>query len=109
MAHVVYLPEAREDLFEIWRFIATGSGSPDIADNFIDVVDDTCGIYASQPDMGQTRPELASGVRSFPVGKYVVFYLPTEEGIEVVQVIHGARDIPVVFRRPREHGRSNPG
>ena len=52
--------------------------------------------------MGQVRPELASGVRSFPVGKYVVFYLPMEEGIEVVQVIHAARDIPAVFRRPGE-------
>ena len=48
------------------------------------------------------RPELGSGVRSFPVGKYVVFYLATEDGIKVIQVIHGARDIPVVFRRPCE-------
>ena len=102
MPRVVYLPEAREDLFRIWQFIATGSGSPGIADNFIDVVDDTCGIYAGQPEMGQMRPELDSCVRSFPVGKYVVFYLATEEGIEVIQVIHGARDIPAVFRRRRE-------
>ena len=71
MPYVVYLPEARDDLFRIWQFIATGSGSPDIADSFIDPVDDTCGICASHPKMGQMHPELGSGVRSFPVGKYV--------------------------------------
>ena len=55
MPDVVYLPEAREELFGVWQFIASGSGSRDIADNFIDVLDDICGIDASQPEMGQAR------------------------------------------------------
>jgi len=36
------------------------------------------------------RAELPS---SFPVGRYVVFYQPQDDGVEVVRVLHSARDI----------------
>ena len=50
-----------------------------------------------QPMMGRARDELAPGVRSFPFGRYVVFYLPLDGGIDVVRVLHGARDIDAAF------------
>jgi len=40
------------------------------------------------------------GLRRFPVtdfGNYLVFYLPRRDGIEVIRVIHGARDIEVLL------------
>jgi toxin ParE1/3/4 len=43
--------------------------------------------------MGRAREELASELRSFPVRRYVVFYRPLVDGIEVVRVLHGARDV----------------
>ena len=49
--------------------------------------------------MGDRRHELADDLRCFPVGDFVVFYRPQKEGIVVVLVIHGARDIPEVARR----------
>jgi hypothetical protein len=36
---------------------------------------------------------LAPELRSFPVGRYVVFYRPQDDGIDVVRVLHSARDI----------------
>ena len=36
-------------------------------------------------------------VRSFPFGRYVIFYEPIEDGIDVVRVLHSARDIDAVF------------
>ena len=99
MARTIYLPEAVEDLYAIWEHVARESQSERVADRLIDAIDDTCRSYATQPLMGPARPELAPEVRCFPVGKYVVFYLPLADGIEVIQVIHGARDIPVHFRR----------
>jgi toxin ParE1/3/4 len=47
--------------------------------------------------MGRSRPELAAGVHSFPVARYVVFYRPASAGVEVVRVLHGARDIGATF------------
>jgi hypothetical protein len=47
--------------------------------------------------MGRVRDELAADLRSFPFGRYVIFYEPIEDGIDVVRVLHGARDIDAVF------------
>ncbi len=52
---------------------------------------------AALPMVGRARDELAPGVRSFPFGRYVVFYVPLEDGIDVVRMLHGARDIDAVF------------
>ena len=47
--------------------------------------------------MGRARDELAPDLRSFPFGRYVIFYEPIEDGIDVVRVLHSARDIDAVF------------
>jgi len=36
-------------------------------------------------------------LRSLPVGNYLVFYLPLDDGIEVVRVLHGSREIDALF------------
>jgi toxin ParE1/3/4 len=51
--------------------------------------------------MGTARDNLAPGLRSFPVGNYLVFYRITPEGIEVARVLHGARDLRAVFKNRR--------
>jgi plasmid stabilization system protein ParE len=51
--------------------------------------------------MGDPRFEMADHLRSFHAGRYVVFYLPSNGAFDVVQIIHGSRDIPVHFRTPR--------
>jgi len=100
--NLVYLPEAEEDLFHIWRYVFEESKSLKAADGIVDSIDDMCQLYAKQPTLGELRHDLAALVRCFPVGKYVVFYVPRDAGIEVIQIVHGARDIPIHFRRPRK-------
>jgi toxin ParE1/3/4 len=36
-------------------------------------------------------------LRSSPVGSYLVFYLPLPDGIEVIRVLHGSRDLDRLF------------
>jgi toxin ParE1/3/4 len=43
--------------------------------------------------MGRERPDLRAGLRSFTVGSYLIIYRPLADGIEVVRVLHGARDL----------------
>jgi len=47
--------------------------------------------------MGQARSELSLGLCSFPSGRDVIFYEPVQEGIDVVLVLHAARDIDIGF------------
>jgi toxin ParE1/3/4 len=52
---------------------------------------------ASSPLVGRNREDLAPNLRSFPVGNYVVFYQAEPDGIIVVRILSGARDIPALF------------
>ncbi|HTO63621.1 MAG TPA: type II toxin-antitoxin system RelE/ParE family toxin [Bradyrhizobium sp.] len=45
------------------------------------------------PLAGRQRADIQRGLRSFPVGSYVIFYVPLPDGIEVVRVMHGRQDI----------------
>ncbi|MBX9791771.1 MAG: type II toxin-antitoxin system RelE/ParE family toxin [Pirellulales bacterium] len=101
MARTVYLPDAIEDLHQIWAYIVGQTESVEIADRLIDSIDNVASLYAANPALGTARNDLAPGLRCFVVARYVVFFLPLTGGIEIVQVIHGSRDIPARFRRPR--------
>ena len=86
---------ASADLEEIWLFIA--QDDPDAADRFMRTIVSRFPTLASMPHMGRHREDLSARLRSFPVGNYVIFYRPTDSGIEVVRVLHGARDFPPLF------------
>lgn len=92
---VRFSPLAREDLAEIKRHIARDK--PLAAARFIRSVRDrirqTIGAF---PEFGQACEQLAPGLRRFPIGTYVVFYRVTER-VEIVRVLHGARDIEALF------------
>jgi toxin ParE1/3/4 len=84
-------PRASEDLLEIWSYIADDSEAN--ADGFIDKISETMELLARQPGVGRHREELAQGIQSFPVGRYIIFYRVVVGTVEIVRVLHGARDI----------------
>jgi len=86
---------AQADLEEIWLFIARDD--PLAADGFIERIQRTCQQLARSPGMGRSREELAEGIHSFPVGKYLVFYRRAGTGIEVARLLSGYRDIETLF------------
>jgi toxin ParE1/3/4 len=97
MPSVVIRPQAMTDLAGIWAYIA--EDSPRHADSFAVRIDQEFRMLGRQPKLGRVRPELLVGLRSFPVGDYVIFYLPRARGIEVVRVLHGARDLKPLFEQ----------
>jgi toxin ParE1/3/4 len=86
---------ARSDLDEIWFYIALDN--VDAADRFLRAIVSRFPRLASMPEMGRQREELATRLRSFPVGNYLIFYRPMENGVEIARVLHGARDFPPLF------------
>lgn len=48
-------------------------------------------MLARQPEIGTVRDDLLPGLRVWPIVKYVISYRPSDDGIEVVRVLHGAR------------------
>ncbi|RYE93167.1 MAG: type II toxin-antitoxin system RelE/ParE family toxin [Oxalobacteraceae bacterium] len=94
MAHVLKTARAELDLDDIWFYIASRNVAA--ADRLLDDISHSSGQLAIQPLMGRGRGELALGLRSFPVARYVLFYRPVLAGIEIVRVLHSSRDIPAV-------------
>jgi len=95
MSRVHKLPQAEEDLLDIWVHIA--SASPFHADRFLDLLDSKMRLLADAPGIGRLRAELSPSLRGLPVGHYLIFYRQAGTGIEVVRVLHGARDIEALF------------
>lgn len=105
MATVLQTPGAEEDLLVIGRYIAAESQSLEVALGFLDRIAEKCSLYAMQPKMATYRPDLGNNVHTFAVDSYVVIYQPIEDGIRVLMVIHGARNIPPLFKdRYRQEG-----
>ena len=68
-------PQAESDLDDIWYFLATQSSSIDVADRVVDSITARFELLTRQPYIGRRRDEdLRPGIRTFPVGDYVVAY-----------------------------------
>lgn len=94
---VLYSPQAEADVYAVAKRIAEETGDLAPAYRFLESIDETAELIATQPLMGRARPDIGSRLRSFPVGPHVLIYRPTRGGIEIARVVHGARDIPSLF------------
>ncbi len=95
MTEIIKLARATDDLAEIWDYIADDSETQ--ADLFIDTIDRKLQLLAEQPNIGRARGELAENMRSFQIVLYVIFYIVMPSCIQVVRVLHGARDLAPIF------------
>ena len=91
-------PRALQDLDEAAAYIQDRSG-PERAIRFLRAAESTFAMLAGMPGMGtlyQADPPLDADLRYFPVARHpnhVAFYRPLVVGIEVLRVLHEAREI----------------
>jgi toxin ParE1/3/4 len=91
MPRIVRTYPARDDLRQIWLYVA--QHSLDAADRLIDRFERTLQSLARNPLMGESVAEYHPGLRRFTLGNYVLYYQPIEGGVRLVRVLHGARRI----------------
>ena len=82
-ARVTRRPQAAVDILDIWDFIAEDSMLD--ADLWVDSLDEKLRLWSTQPQVGRMRAELVPELRSMPFGRYVVFFMPLPDGIDVVR------------------------
>ncbi|RWN26163.1 type II toxin-antitoxin system RelE/ParE family toxin [Mesorhizobium sp.] len=92
---IVRSPAAENDLIEIWFGIATDI--PLAADRFLDAIAARILRLASFPESGPKRLDIGAEVRALTIGNYLVLYRLAEQRVEVVRVVHGARDVSALF------------
>lgn len=105
MPRLLVRAQASDDVDAIVATIAEDNLSAAL--RFYDRVQETFDRVSIWPQSGtrrSTRDKSLRGLRYYPIRgyrTYLVFYLPREDGAEIVHVIHGARDIPSALRGDR--------
>jgi toxin ParE1/3/4 len=101
--HVILTPLAKRDLNQIWRYAAR-EYSELAADTIVGRITAALHVLAAAPRIGSVRSEYPGSPRGFPVRSHIVFYVPLEDtkGIAVWRILHGARDLRRLVRKPEE-------
>ena len=89
------LPAAIADVDDIWFYIAQENAAA--AQRMIERIADATTRLPDFPASGSPRPDIHRVARSIPVGQYIVYYRIGAETIDVVRVIHAARDAGTVI------------
>ena len=84
------------DLQDILDFTMERFGSAQ-AEKYIHGLFDVFDRLVENPAIGRARLELVAGLRSFPSGSHVIFFMVFVEEIVIVRVLHGARDVKKAF------------
>jgi toxin ParE1/3/4 len=98
MATARFTPLARIDLKEIRNFIA--QDKPGVASQYMAMLKQKCELVANSPGLGIQRDDYF-GLFKFPVDSYLIFYRPSQTGIDVIRVLHGSRDIDSILNPRR--------
>jgi toxin ParE1/3/4 len=106
MSRILKKPRVKEDLIEHYASIARDK--IDSAERFLKVAEETFQRISEMPFVGRAwesdLPHLAD-VRVYPMPagfrNYLIFYRPIEDGIEVLTVLRGARDLDDALKRLR--------
>jgi len=100
----VVRPKADQDLDDQTYYFATQAGA-DLGHRFLLAAHETFGLLATQPEIGWhprlKHPDLAS-LRAFQVSgfrKMAVLYRPRPDGVEILRVVHGSRNLQALLRR----------
>ena len=83
--------QAQVDLAELWDYVA--EYNTDTANQRIDRIIAVCQMFADNPELGRKREEFRAGLRSFPVGNYLVFYRVWPHRVDILRVLNGARNL----------------
>ncbi|MDJ0556433.1 MAG: type II toxin-antitoxin system RelE/ParE family toxin [Microcoleaceae cyanobacterium MO_207.B10] len=101
MRQIYKRPQVIQDLIELATYISLEN--LDASEQFLTAAEETFKQLARMPGIGKncqfTNPQLVDvrqqAIKGFR--KYLVFYRPNTSGIEILRVIHGARDLAAIF------------
>ncbi len=97
MRDYILAPEALQDLQDVWDFIARDS--PEAASRVQEELFKAFERLAKMPGQGHQRQDLTDKpVLFFAVRSYLVVYRPDTSPLQIVGVLHGARDVPTLLR-----------
>lgn len=99
MNSFVLSPEAEEDIFEIWSYLAN-EVNVEFADQIESSLFDAFALLSRNPGLGHKRQDLTSipvlFYRAFPY-HYIIIYRP-KTPLEIVALLHAKRDTKKILK-----------
>lgn len=94
---------AIQDLKDIYGWIASESGYPQIAEKFVNRIFDRCESLGDFPMKGRARDDLQPGVRILPFERTaIIAYRIQVDAAEVINIFYGGRDYEALLREDDE-------
>ena len=91
MTRIALSPRARQDLDEIWDHTDATWG-PEQAEAYTRQLWQAIETVAARPTVGRACPEIRAGYRKFAAGSHILFYRTSNEGTDVVRILHQRMD-----------------
>ncbi len=92
--HIISQP-AIKDLEEIIDYFS--SRNVDTGERFINEFEKKCKNLANFPNMGRSYDDMKPSLRGLPIAGYIIFYRIINDGIEIIRVVSGYRDLESLF------------
>jgi toxin ParE1/3/4 len=92
---VRYTVRARQDLIDIW--LEVNEVDPSAADELYNRLEARVEILRRFPTSGPLRPDKAPEARALVELPYLILYRIIPEGVQIVRVLHGARNIDLTL------------
>ena len=100
---IEYTSEARQDLRDIYTYIAEKLLVPETAEKQVTRIMDAIDELGEIPfrfSLYEFEPWHSQGFRSVPVDNYIIFYQPKEDStVYIVRIMYGGRDIQRQFEK----------
>lgn len=97
MTRLVISSEASRDPSETSDYFL--DKSVDAGDRFVTIFEKKCQHLATYPYLERPYQKIMPGLRGLPLLNYIIFYIVSEEAIEILRVISGYRNLPEIFPR----------
>lgn len=82
---------AQADLENIWNYTLAAFGE-DQALAYLSVLEDGVAILLSHPEIGRSADHIKPGYRAFTKDHHVIYYLVSDEHIDVIGILHERMD-----------------
>ena len=92
---IKYTANAEADIDEIFDFLL--NEGQEYAKKILGEIASKLTLLEKNSYLGKPQDSTLLNLRSFPAKKYIIFYMPIENGIDVFRILHSSRDIDGLF------------
>jgi toxin ParE1/3/4 len=87
---------AKQDLRSIGRYTQATWGR-DQRNSYLAKLDACFHLLAQEPQQGRVCDDIRPGYRKYHVGRHLIFYRQSSEGIEIIRILHDRMDLEAHF------------